>query len=455
VALERVAVVGAGLAGLSAALRLQEAGIGVDLFERSRLLGGRATSFEIDGTEVDNGQHVFLACCTEFIDFAQAVGMGELLYLQERFDAAILSRDGRMGRLRASALPAPFHLTPSFATFSHLRLSEKLRVARALLSAMTSRPSPDESFETWLARNGQRGGERRAFWDPFFVPAINAPFDRVAAADAMFVLKTAFLGDAGAARFGFAQVPLAHLAAAAAKKLQTTHTATAVLSVTPNGTGVTIDLPNESAEYDAVVIATPPRQTEKILGEPTRYGVQNLDAYEPYPIIDVHLWHDGGSIGLDFAAALESPLQWIFEKTPGYLCCSISAADEYLRRPTQELETMAWREAQAFLPALRDAKLIRSAVTRNPEATWLPRIGKKRTQQRTTHPAIAIAGGWTETGWPDTMESAIRSGTIAADCLLASSAAQNNKPPTSGFSEPRSDRAPSEMNSGDLRARTV
>ncbi len=166
------------------------------------------------------------------------------------------------------------------------------------------------------------------------------------------------------------------------------------------------------------MLAVPPRQVRNLLGEPERYGIAGLDAYDPYPIIDVHLWHDGGSIGFDFAAALDSPLQWIFEKAPGYCCCSFSAAERYLRVPTAELEAFAWTEAQTFVPALAHAQLVRSAVTRNPEATWLPRIGARRASNRTAHPAIAIAGSWTDTGWPDTMESAVRSGFAAAQVLL-------------------------------------
>ncbi|HYL27059.1 MAG TPA: FAD-dependent oxidoreductase, partial [Candidatus Nitrosotalea sp.] len=279
-------------------------------------------------------------------------------------------------------------------------------------------------------------GERRAFWDPFFIPALNAPFDRVSAADALFVLRTAFLHDAGAARFGFSKVPLAHLAQAAAAKLDAVHLSTAVLRIEDGNGAVTLSLKpalsggegkGESLQFDAVVLAVPPRQVARILGDPARYGVANLDAYDPFPIVDVHLWHDGGSIGLDFAAALDSPLQWIFEKSPGYLCCSISAADRYLTMPTQELETLAWREAQEYLPALKPATLARSAVTRNPEATWLPRIGASRTVQRTSHPAVAIAGAWTETGWPDTMESAVRSGTQAANVLLANSKSEDDR----------------------------
>ena len=236
-AVERVAVVGGGLAGFAAGLALKAAGAHVELFERSRILGGRATSFEIDGVEVDNGQHVFLACCTEFINFAQAVGMGDELHLQTRFDATILSRSGKAGRLRTAGLPAPLHLIGSFASYSHLGLAGKLRIARALAAALLGKADPSETFEAWLARNGQGAQERAAFWDPFFIPALNAAFDRVGAADAMFVLKTAFLRDASAARFGFSRVPLAHLTQAAAKQLDAVHTSTAVLKVTPNDTG--------------------------------------------------------------------------------------------------------------------------------------------------------------------------------------------------------------------------
>ncbi|HVR46003.1 MAG TPA: squalene--hopene cyclase [Candidatus Binatia bacterium] len=419
-ALERVAVVGAGLAGLAAALRLKDAGAHVELFERSRLLGGRATSFEIDGVEVDNGQHVFLACCTEFMRFARSVGMEDKLRLQERFDARILSRDGKTGHLRAAPLPAPLHLLPSFATYPHLTAQEKLRIGRALVACGRDPHRHSESFESWLQRNKQGTGERRAFWDPFFIPALNASFDKVSADDALFVLRTAFLRDASGARFGFSTVPLAHLAHAAAQRLEAVHLSTSVTSVGPATNGVTLTLSKgDRIEFDAVVLAVPPRQVHNLLGEPERYGIAGLDDYDPYPIIDVHLWHDAGSIGFDFAAALDSPLQWIFEKAPGYCCCSFSAAEGYLRVTTAELEAFAWAEAQAFVPALAQAKLVRSAVTRNPEATWLPRIGARRTSNKTAHPAIAIAGSWTDTGWPDTMESAVRSGTAAADELLA------------------------------------
>ena len=165
------------------------------------------------------------------------------------------------------------------------------------------------------------------------------------------------------------------------------------------------------------------------MGDARRYGIAGLDAFEPYPIVDVHLWHDGPSMGNDFAAALDSPLQWIFEKARGYLCCSFSAADEYLRLPTAELEALAWREVRAFVPVLRQSSLLAGAVTRNPEATYLPRIGAARPCQTTSMPAVAVAGGWTDTGgWPDTMESAVRSGRLAARAVLRAGTARTLPP---------------------------
>jgi hydroxysqualene dehydroxylase len=419
----RIAIVGAGLAGLSAAVELQERGFGVEVFERTRLLGGRATSFEVGGHEVDNGQHVFLHCCSEFISFVERVGMQSALHEQERFDALVLSRGGVRSRLRAANLPAPFHLLLSFAGYKHLEPAGKLRVGAAIVSAALATARHDTSsssmtFEAWLDANGQDAQTRRAFWDPFFIPAVNAPFDRVAAADGLFVLTTAFLGDAAGARFGWTTVPLARVAASAAQRLGNVRLSTAVVGIELDANTVALRLSDDRSEsFDGVVLAVPPRTTAKLLSTPERLGVEGLDRYDPFPIVDVHVWHDAGSVGFDFAAALDSPLQWIFEKEPGYLCCSISAASDFLTMPTSQLQELAWNELRAFVPVLSNATLLRAGATRNPEATYLPRPGTARVAQRTSHPRVALAGSWTNTGWPDTMESAVRSGLAAAAIL--------------------------------------
>jgi squalene-associated FAD-dependent desaturase len=418
--MSRVAVVGGGLAGLSAALELKDAGLQVELFERSRLLGGRATSFELDGRVVDNGQHVYLACCTEFIRFVQRAGMGEALHTQDRFDVVVYRKGGVQGRLRAGDLPAPLHLLVSFAGYRHLSLRGKIEIARALAALRLNPRSAahDVSFARWLAAHGQSLQTIRSFWEPFMVPALNAPLERMNAAEAAFVISTAFLRDREAARFGYSTVPLATIMESAAARLDRVHRSCAVLAMDARPGAITLRTAQDELRFDAVVLAVPPRGLAKILGEPARFGVPPLDVYEPFAIMDVHLWYDGPALDFDFAAILDSPVQWVFQKGPGYMCCSLSAADELVAKPTAEMVAAAWDEVRAALPRLASARLVRGAATRNPEGTYLAKPGAQRPSAATALPNLTVAGAWTATGWPDTMESAVRSGLSAARVLL-------------------------------------
>jgi hydroxysqualene dehydroxylase len=183
----RVAVVGAGLAGLSAAWNLRRLGFPVEIFERRRLVGGKATSFESGGTEFDNGQHVFLGCFREWRLLVREVGMEDAIYLQPRFEALLIADDGRASRLRAGRLPAPWHLLPALFGHRLLGLRGRFDVARAMLAA--GRHTPLEgTFSDWLDRLGQGSKARGGFWTPFLVPSLNAPLDEVEAEAGRFVL---------------------------------------------------------------------------------------------------------------------------------------------------------------------------------------------------------------------------------------------------------------------------
>ena len=499
----RVAVVGGGLAGLSAALELKRLGFSVELFERSRLLGGKATSFQVDGVEVDNGQHVYLACCTEFIDFVEqldglsfstgasgdlpdGVGKGDPpakpegsmsrhtpagppLMLQHRFEALLLARGKRPARLRAVPLPAPLHLAPALLRYHHLRPRARLQIVRALLDAR--RPAREgETFAEWLDRHHQTVATRTAFWEPFFVPALNAPLEEVSAEAALFVITTAFLRDAGAARFGYSRVPLARIAEAAAGKIDRVHLRTPVAGLyladpdeSPLGThrpvvppvgvavgatpfrgpddvrgpaenrppltlrGITLEDGNH-LEFDGVVLAVPPARLKRLLGQPETFNVFGLDDFRSAPIIDVHLWYDVPTLGFEFAAVLDSPVQWVFEKGRGYVCCSMSAAGEYISWPGSDLVELCHHELTAVVPALRTANLLRSAATRDREATFVPTPGLRRPGPVTSCPQVVIAGSWTDTGWPATMESAVRSGRSAAGALAMQLRAVSSEP---------------------------
>jgi hydroxysqualene dehydroxylase len=418
----RVIVVGAGLAGLAATCRLADQGCDVVLVDRSRLVGGKATSFTVDGVEVDNGQHVHLGCCTDYLDFVASLGMADSLWNQPRFEVTVLRRDGRPSRLYATrGLPPSLSLLPSFARYGALGPAGKAQVARAL--RRTSEPAvPGESFADWLRRHRQGRAAIGAFWELFVVPALNASLDEVSADDALFVVRTAFTGHPDAARIGWSRLPLARIAEAAAARAETVRLRTAVVSLLDDGGeihGVRCS-DGEEIHGDAVVLAVPPARLVAILGDPARYGVTGLEQFRSRAIVDVHLWFDG-AVELGFAAIIGSPVQWVFEKWPGYLCCSLSAADTLVGWPEADLVQLCHSELTAVWPRLRGIRLLRGAATRDPEATFVPAPGLRRPGPVTTRPTLVVAGAWTATGWPATMESAVRSGRAAAEALSRTS----------------------------------
>jgi hydroxysqualene dehydroxylase len=418
----RVIVVGAGLAGLAATCRLADQGCEVILVERGRLLGGKATSFTVDGVEVDNGQHVHLQCCTEYIDFISTLGMRDRLWTQPRFEVTVLRRGASPSRLRAArGLPASLSLLPSFAAYAPLGAAAKVQVARGL-RAVADSPGAGETFGTWLRRHGQGPSAIEGFWEIFVVPALNAKIDEVGAADALFVIRTALAGDPDAARIGWSEVPLARIAEAAAQRADSVRLRTSVVSLLDHGDAVRGVRCADGLEIgaDAVVLAVPPARLATILGDPERYGVGGLDRFRTRAIVDVHLWFDRACGPPGFAAVIGSPVQWVFEKQPGYLCCSLSAADALVGRPESELVDLCHAELAAVWPEVASARLLRGAATRDPEATFVPSPGLHRPGPATTRSNLVIAGAWTATGWPATMESAVRSGRAAARSLAAS-----------------------------------
>ena len=232
------------------------------------------------------------------------------------------------------------------------------------------------------------------------------------------MISTAFLRDRNGARFGYSTVPLAQIMDAAAQKAGTAHRSCAVYSMEADERGIVIHTSEDEQRFDAAILAVQPRALKRLLGDPAAFGVPPLDGYEPFAIMDVHVWYEGAPQEFDFAAILDSPVQWVFQKAPGYLCCSLSAAGDFVTKPTGDMVAQIWEELQQVLPALRQAKLVRGAATRNPEGTYLPVPGTRRPGPATSLPNLAVAGAWTGTGWPDTMESAVRSGLAAARTLL-------------------------------------
>ncbi|MFB8085256.1 hydroxysqualene dehydroxylase HpnE [Streptomyces sp. NPDC055992] len=435
-------VVGGGLAGVTAALRLADAGLDVTLLEGRPRLGGLAFSFRRGGLTVDNGQHVYLRCCTAYRWFLDRVDSARLAPLQNRLDVPVLDvgqpSGPRLGRLRRNALPVPLHLAAGLAGYPHLSLAERAGVARAALAL--GRLDPDdpaldaEDFGSWLARHGQSPRTIEALWDLVGVATLNATAPNSSLALAAKVFKTGLLSEPGAADIGWACVPLGDIHDTMSRKALDSagvrtelRTKAHELTRTDDGRWL-VDTGAEQIEADTVVLAVPQRETHALLPEGALDAPDRLLEIGTSPILNVHVVYDRKVLKRPFFAALGSPVQWVFDRTeasgltgPGqYLAVSQSAAGDEIELPVAELRARYLPELERLLPAARGAGIRDFFVTRERTATFAPApgVGRLRPGTLTRAPGLFLAGAWTATGWPATMEGAVRSGAGAADAAL-------------------------------------
>ncbi|MER6838848.1 hydroxysqualene dehydroxylase HpnE [Streptomyces cellulosae] len=434
-------VVGGGLAGTTAALALADAGVRVTLLEGRPRLGGLAFSFRRGDLTVDNGQHVYLRCCTAYRWFLDRIGGADLAPLQDRLDVPVVDADRpegrRLGRLRRDPLPVPLHLGRSLATYPHLSLADRARVGRAALALKgldLADPALDEQdFGSWLAAHGQSPRAVEALWDLVGVATLNAVAGDSSLALAAMVFKTGLLSDPGAADIGWAQVPLGDLHDRLARKALDsagvrTETRTRVTSVRSDGDGGwTVDIPGETLRADTVVLAVPQREAYDLLPAGALDDPDRLLGIGTAPILNVHVVYDRTVLTRPFFAALGTPVQWVFDRTHAsglrhgqYLALSQSVAHDDIDAPVADLRARYLPELERLLPRTRGAEILDFFVTRERTATFAPApgVGRLRPGARTKAPGLYLAGAWTATGWPATMESAVRSGVGAADAAL-------------------------------------
>jgi squalene-associated FAD-dependent desaturase len=453
----KVVVVGGGLAGITAAIALAESGADVTLLEARPRLGGATCSFSRDGLTVDTGQHVFLGCCSAYRGLLARLGMTEHVTLQDRFDVTVLAPGGSAGsggttpptprqprkaRLRRTALPGPLHMLPALGRYPFLSFAERMSVARPALAMRRVDPADPaadtQRFGDWLAQRGQGERTRRALWDLFSVSALNIAGDDASLALAAVVVKTGLLGKNDAADIGVPALPLGELhgdagATLLAKLGARVMMGTKVAAIEPSDDGYRIGLvQGDPLAADAVVLAVPhekaaPLMPAGALPEQTVAGWAGLGAS---PIVNVHVIYDRPVMDLPFVAAIDSPVQWVFDRTrisgisasnhgqPGqqYLAISLSAADQYADTPAAKLREQFLPALAELFPAARDAQVTEFFVTRERRATFrqAPGTGALRPKAATARPGLVLAGAWTDTGWPDTMEGAVRSGLAAA-----------------------------------------
>ncbi|MFI0367474.1 hydroxysqualene dehydroxylase HpnE [Actinomadura sp. 1N219] len=424
-----VAVVGGGLAGITAALALQEAGLRATVYEARPRLGGATHSFERDGLTVDNGQHIFLKCCTAYQGLLGRLGAADKVRVQDRFDVRVLTPDGPGGRLRRAKAPGPLHLMPALARYALLSPGDRLRAVRASLAL--DRLDPDDpaldgsSMGGWLAGHGQRERARHALWELFVTAALNMKLDDAALGPAAFVCQTALLGRSDAADIGVPAVPLGELhgTIAAARIEEGGGLVRLGAKVTAIEDGPKLVVNGEPVSADAVVVAVPHRVASSLVPAgacPNRGEWAGLGSS---PIVNVHVVYDRPVLDEPFVAAVDSPVQWVFDRTAisglasgQYLAVSVSAADRWIDTPTAELRDVYLAALERLFPAARRARVTDFFVTRERHATFRqsPGSGALRPASATRLPWLFLAGAWTDTGWPDTMEGAVRSGLSAA-----------------------------------------
>jgi len=440
---KHVGIVGAGLAGLAAACTLADSGVHVTIFERRPWAGGKTYSFveRETGAFVDNGQHIFMHCTTAYTTFLRRLGTLGFTRRQRRLRVPVLDARGRRSDLWAAPLPPPLHLGPSFIAYRHLALGDKARVARAIVAMMrlslSERAALDGiSFAAWLRGHGQSDAAIAGFWDLIVVPTLNARSADVSAAQALFVFQEGFLQSAEATAIGLPAVPLSRL-----------HVEPAIAYVRRRGGEVRlgcgvqrVEVENGAARalvtaagervpVDACIVAVPPRRVGELL--PERYASSPpfaaLAAMPVAPIVNLHLWFDGPVAPFAFAAFTGCELQWVFNQTRialapeargEHLAVSLSAADAYMEMSKAELVARFLPQIEAALPLARQRKLLRAAAIKEPDATFVPVPGLKRPGTSTPVRGLYLAGAYTATGWPATMESAVRSGEEAARAAL-------------------------------------
>ena len=430
---KRVVVVGGGLAGLAAGLEAVDRGAAVTLLERRPRLGGATWSFRRNGLWFDNGQHVFLRCCTAYLGFLERIGSAGRVFLQRRLKIPVLRPGGPSGAIRRTPGPAPLHLAPGLFTYPHLSFSQRLGVLRtgwALRRLDPDDPSLDEmSFGDWLSAQGQDEEAVGTFWDLVILPTVNVPAGRASLKLAAKVFVTGLLTRAAAADVGWARAPLSSVHGDAARAALETagarvRTGVAVGGVRTKSSGrLEVRAAGRSVEADSVVVAVPHDAVDSLLPPRTVPSQSRLGDLGLSPILNVHLVYDRPVTDLSMFAAVGSDVQYVFDRTEGAglddgrqcLAVSISAADSFIGRPAAELVGHFTRELARILPAAGGATVTESIVTREQAATFYgaPGTDRLRAGPECALPGVFLAGAWCDTGWPATMEGAVRSGVRA------------------------------------------
>jgi zeta-carotene desaturase len=407
------------LAGLAAAAALGDAGFDVEVFESRAFLGGRATSYPVPGAEdevIDNCQHVLLGCCVNLIDFYNRLGVAEKVRYFREF--TFLEPGGRVSKMRVAALPSPLHFGPSFLTMPCFGWSDRLSIARGMLALMREQRREDLdaiSMLDWLRAHRQTQRAIDRFWSQVLVSAINEDLDRMAAAHGFQVFRLGFLAGAATSAMGVPAVPLADLYGEQNWSRLPNVRIQARAQVESVADGVKL-ANGERRDPDAIVLAVPFERASAM----APHLELDFEGWEHSPITGIHLWFDRAITDLPHATLLDRTIQWMFNKRGGrHIQLVVSASRALTEMPRGEVIELALRELAEFIPAAGEAKIEHAHVVKEIRATFSakPGLEARRPKAETIDPKLFLAGDWTRSGWPATMEGAVRSGYLAAEAV--------------------------------------
>lgn len=427
-----VIVIGGGLAGLASAAALGESGFEVDVFESRAFLGGRATSYPVGGDSaevIDNCQHVLLRCCVNLMDFYRRLGVADRIQFHKQF--FFIEPGGRTSVLQAGGLPAPLHFTRSFWDLKFLGAADKIAIARALWAIRSEHRTRQDldriTMLDWLHEKRQTERAIRRFWNQVLVSAVNEDLDRMAASHGFQVFWLGFLARADAYEMGVPAVPLGDLYGPQGwqgiPKARFHMRAPVERVVADDGAVCGVIAGGERYRADHYICALP---FERLLAVIPELGL-DLAGFEHSPITGIHLWFDRSITELAHATLLDRTIQWMFNKSEGrYVQLVVSASRSLVEMPRAGVIALALRELAEFFPRVREAKLEKAHVVKEVRATFSARPGleQMRPASATKFRNFFLAGDWTRSGWPPIMESAVRSGYLAAEAVSRAAGSQ-------------------------------
>jgi len=440
-----VAIAGGGLAGLAAACALADSGFRVTLFERRPYLGGRASSYEHPGTNevVDNCQHVLFRVCTNLVEFYRRIGVEDKIRWYDTM--TFIEPGGRASVMSASTLPAPLHTAPSFLRFPFLEVADKLAISRAIAAlTLTKQSETGKSFLDWCARHGQTRNAMERFWKPILVSALSEDLDLISVSYAAQVVRES-MKSPEARHMGVPTIPLTELYNKAGDYIRARRGEirfrAPVDRICLDDAWVGVHSGGKEEQFDYFIAALPFEALERVLPETGDASSlrEKLAHFEYAPITGIHLWFDREISDLDHAVLLERTIQWMFHKSRllavrasnpdrgSYVEFVVSASKSLIEKSRGEIVDLALKECREFFPRAREANLVKSTVVKEVRATFSPRPGidAYRPKQSTVWPRVFLAGDWTATGWPATMEGAVRSGYLAAEEVIRAATGKN------------------------------